>query len=673
MFTGRRLLSRTYPRNGPITLPAKLPGASIRYRASWVSAALVSLAIAAAGAGAASGAEPYRYDFGGAGTPPAQGYVRVTIEDKYSDQKGYGFVHSPAGPRGFRTRGIHKDTRLDTLVYDQGGLAFVRDLPNGDYLVSLASGDAQYDGNAAIQLNGQEVGGLRATGDGGFVVLTAYRVRVGNGRLKVQIGGDYGRLNYLDILPLSEAEALGVEGSDDARKTLTVTVPSPVPVAEFSLDRDAFGPLVRVNLDRIQNWTAVPGIERHWPVREDDEKTQPAHAIVSNIRDVDGNGRLDVFRQIIEVPYSQVARFAEDGRLVWKTERLAPAAGDETGMHMVDINGDGRYEVVISQTGMLYCISADTGEIRWQVKTGEGGTGGPGDWDYPMVIGHFTDRRKKGAVVRAGLDLLCYDHNGRLAWKQVLEGHIYGHAMARYDVTGDGYHEIFVARNGSTQAFTHDGKLLWEDKSQRNHSDNFAFGDIDGDGRIDVAYDRDGCGRRGPLVIADAVTGKQKFTIDYRKDGVRHNQGFTCDNFRPDLPGLEIVVTDKASPLLLYDSRGRLLWRRDTPTSLVSRADWNGDGAPDILSFAIGVNLDPTMSVWNGRGERLYAISLLPSRRRSYFGGCAPGHGFDGFGDLSGNGRADVLMASGPWRTGPPQHLFLMAAPGEETGWEDGR
>lgn len=633
---------------------------------------LASVIAAIAGTRTPSGAAHYRYDFGGAGTPAEQGYTRVTIGDAYNQEQGYGFVLSAAGPQGFRTRGLHRDRRLDTLVYDQGGLKFVQDLPNGRYLVSLGSGDAQYHGNASIHLNGREICGLLATGDGGFVVLTAHEVHVDDGRLQVEIGGDYGRLNYLEILPYDTARALGVKGFRDAEQTVTVTLPritlaKRIPDGQFSVDRDEFGPLVRVNLDRVTNWTAVPGIRRHWPVTEEDEGTQPAHAIVSNIRDVDGDGKLDVFRQIIEVPYSQVARFTEDGRRVWKTERLAPAAGDETGLHIVDLDGNGRYDVVISQTGMLYCISADTGEIRWQVKTGEGGTGGPGDWDYPMVVGHFTDRLKKGAVVRAGLDLLCYDHHGRLAWKHVLEGPIYGHAMARYDVTGDGYDEIFVARNRSTQAFTHDGELLWEDRAQRNHSDNFAFGDIDGDGRIDVAYDRDGCGGRGPLVIADAVTGKEKFTIDYRRDGVGHNQGFTCDNFRPDLRGLEIVITDKASPLLLYDSRGKLLWRRDTPTSLVSRADWTGDGVPDILSFAIGVNLDPTMSVWNGRGERLYAISLLPSRRRSYFGGCGPGHGFDGFGDLTGNGRADVLMASGPWRTDPPQHLFLMGAPTEET------
>lgn len=437
-----------------------------------------------------------------------------------------------------------------------------------------------------------------------------------------------------------------------------------IPRDEFSVDEDEYGKIVRVNVEKIQDstWPKVPGIKKYFPITPPPDETKLTHAVISNMKDVDGDGKIDIFRQLIEKPYSQVARFDDTGKLVWISKKLAPAAGDESGMPIVDLDGDGKYELVLSQWAKIYCIDADTGKIKWKKPLEKGGKPGPGSWDYPMVVGHFGDEKKLAVVVRAGLNVLCLTSSGETLWTYSLKGHTYGHALCRYDVDDDGYDEVFIGRNANTTALRSAGKLLWEDTSQKNHTDNFAFGDIDSDGRCEVIYDHDGCGGRGPLYVADAVTGRLKFTIDYHKKGMRHCQGFTVANFRPKLQGLEIVVVDKQSLMLLYDSQGNLLWKRNTPSSLVTKADWDGDGQMDILVFAVGINLDPAMSVWNGQGERLYAISWLPAPVRSHASMCAPGLGFDGFDDRDGNGRADVLVAYGPWKTGNPQYLFLMEA-----------
>ena len=159
------------------------------------------------------------------------------------------------------------------------------------------------------------------------------------------------------------------------------------------------------------------------------------------------------------------------------------------------------------------------------------------------------------------------------------------------------------------------------------------------------------------------MTGKLKYTIDYAKHGLDHCQGFTMDNFRPDLPGLEIAVVGKDHRLLLFKYNGDLLWQHRTFTGLITRADWNNDGVPEILVFAVGQNLDPAWSVWNGKGERLFAMSFLPATTRSHATMCGPGLGVDGFGDLDGNGKADILVAYGPWKTGDPQYHFIAEAP----------
>lgn len=435
------------------------------------------------------------------------------------------------------------------------------------------------------------------------------------------------------------------------------------PEGEFAVEQDAHGPIVRVNVDKIEDWSRVPGVKQCIKVPPAPGETQPTNAVISNMKDVDGDGQMDIFCRLIEKPFSQVARFDESGKQVWMSERLSPGAGDESGLPIVDLDQDGKQELVLSQWAMLYCLDADTGKINWQRELDKGGQPGPGSWDYPMVVGHFADKEKSAIVVRVGLKMHCFGPDGAELWSCAISGDTYGHALCRGDVNGDGFDEVFSSRNGVTEAFTHDGKVLWRDETQKNHSDNFTLGDVDGDGRIEVVYDHDGCGGAGPLYVVDGATGKHELSVGYRKHGMGHCQGFTCADFRPDVPGLEVAVVAKSGPVLFYDARGKLLWKRNTPNCLVSKTDWDGDGVQDIMVFAIGVNLDPVWSVWNGQGERLFAMSYLPSPKRSHASPCAPGLGFDGFGDTDGNGRGDVLVGYGPWKVGRPQYLCRMEAP----------
>ncbi len=627
--------------------------------------------------GSADALECYRYDCGSADQEPVPGYVRVSIESVYGAECGYGLVLSGSGrEKGWRSRGRQRDLRLDTFVFDSGGLAFLQDLPNGRYLVSLGTGDAQYDGSATVAINGKQVVPFTRTGSGGFVLVEGHEVEVRTGRLEVEIGG-HGRLSYLDIVPAARGEEFGLEASGNPAKTVRVTGPPPVPnrapeipdisdilpEGEFSVDRDAHGPIVRINMDRIRNWNRVPGIKRRWELTGPGGEQKCCHGVGTTIKDVDGDGRLDLFRLIQSQPKGQLARLDDQGRIVWKSEKLAPACGDESGVPVEDLDGDGRYECVLSHWAHLYCIDAATGKTKWHVPLESGGKPGPGSWDYPMVVGHFADPESFGVVVRAGLGVHCYGADGKRLWSHRLTGAIYGHELDRYDVDGDGRHELFIGRNGNVTALGPDGKLLWEDTTSKNHTDFFAFGDIDADGRCEVIYDHDGCGGRGPLYLCDASTGQRDSTADYREAGLPHAQAITCADFCPDRPGLELAVADKMHYLVLFDGQGRMLWKRDVPTSLLSKADWDGDGVQDLMTFTVAVNVDGAFSVWNGEGKRLYAVSWLPSPVRSHATPCAPALGFDGFGDFDGNGRADVPVAFGPWNFGSPQNLFLMESP----------
>jgi len=160
--------------------------------------ALICSCLLSGGAATSTGGE-LKYDFGPRGSRAAEGCVRIGIEEQYSRETGFGFVYGGAiKSSGSRQRGRQADARLNTFVWQSPALTFVHDLPKGGYFVSLASGDAAYEGSAAVRINGAEVVPLTQTGPGKFVTVDTHRVNVTDGKLKVEIGG-HGRLNHLSI------------------------------------------------------------------------------------------------------------------------------------------------------------------------------------------------------------------------------------------------------------------------------------------------------------------------------------------------------------------------------------------------------------------------------------------------------------------------------------------
>jgi len=153
-----------------------------------------------------------RYDFGPGGSP-AKGYVRVRLSDAYTPRKGYGIVpDTKSQSAGERHRGGRTEPKLATLVWRHPTLTFVQDLPDGEYLVSLACGDATYEGSASVTLNGRQVVGLTKTGPGKFVTVKDHPVKVSGGKLTVRIGG-HGRINCLAIRPRRAKTPAGTEAT----------------------------------------------------------------------------------------------------------------------------------------------------------------------------------------------------------------------------------------------------------------------------------------------------------------------------------------------------------------------------------------------------------------------------------------------------------------------------
>ncbi|MHC4503768.1 MAG: hypothetical protein ACYTFI_10715, partial [Planctomycetota bacterium] len=656
--------SPKHARDGRTGRRARRPGGMV----AWLvlgAAGTVAAASSALGRGEARGGGGpvhYRYDCGGPGTAAANGYFRLTIKDVYTERKGRGIVPSEAGEeRGWRRRGRVEDTRYDTFVFDGGGLRFVQDLPAGEYLVSLASGDAQYKGAASIKVNGRELSALRKTAPGEFLVVTGHKVKIGGGRLTVEIGG-YGRLNWIEIAPAGSAEPAASDGLTGTVRVIRPgassgssaprgKAPEPVhdpfgeirkarsnstvnmhllPKAEFEVGTDRWGPIVRVNMLKIRDWSKVPGVKKAWPMKGyEGVEGMAFHPVISEVKDVDGDGVVDIFRCRSEHEGARIERLRyADGSVVWQSAPMGALHGDESRLAVFDLDGDGVFSVLHSTKSGVYCVSAKTGETEWARRAAVGDLtagrfhmkdaspqraprtqstaedlGNGKALDPPSSAGSARsavkdagDRKRQGVLVRSAGTLRCYDHAGRLSWTHetgLKGGSAYSHELYRFDADGDGLDEIFANWQKLTMALRGDGTVLWEDRTQRHHSDYIVGGDLDGDGATELLYDHQGCGaEKGPLYVVDAMSGKVRLKIDYRADGLRHAQNMALGDFDKDRPGLEIAMCGKRGGLMMWDSGGRPVWKRNVPASLLSKGDWDGDGAEEITCHALGANVD---------------------------------------------------------------------------------
>lgn len=463
------------------------------------------------------------------------------------------------------------------------------------------------------------------------------------------------------------------------------------PEGKWEVAEDQWGTIIRVNMLKITpaDWVKVPGVKKAWPMKGFEGVPGMAfHPILSEVKDVDRDGKPDIFRCRSEHPGARIERLRyDDGSVVWESEPLGALFGDETRLPVFDLDGKGSFSVVYASRhedcGKLWCGSADTGQTRWCAAYGDGAIKNHGNGQGDVVVGHFLDKRTQAIVVRDGGILRCYSHTGKKVWTHdtKLRGDAeYAHEIMRCDVDGDGLDEIFGNWQRLTMGLRGDGTVLWEDRTQAHHSDFVDCGDVDGDGHIEMIYDHEGCdAAKGPIYVVDPLSGKVKAKIDYRQQGVRHAQNIALGDFDKTDKGLEIAFCEKGRNLYLFDATGKLIWKRPVPASLLSQGDWDGDGDAEILAFGLGANVDGMFSVWDGDGTRLYAISFLPcpynkgldaATYRKNLGGSWRAHatpgGHEGVrrqNDLDGNGRADVLMPFGEWHWGSDSILFLMEGP----------
>ncbi|MBC8871626.1 MAG: hypothetical protein H8E44_19545 [Planctomycetes bacterium] len=172
------------------------------------------------------------------------------------------------------------------------------------------------------------------------------------------------------------------------------------PEGKWALGEDKWGKIVRVNMLKITaaDWAQIPGVKKAWPMKGFEGVPGMAfHPIISEVKDVDADGKPDIFRCRSEHPGARIERIRyDDGSVVWESEPLGTLHGDESRLPVFDLHGTGRFSVLHATKDGTWCIDADTGKTQWVARDGRG----------DIIVGHFLDKKTQAVVVRDEGDAL---------------------------------------------------------------------------------------------------------------------------------------------------------------------------------------------------------------------------------------------------------------------------
>lgn len=277
--------------------------------------------------------------------------------------------------------------------------------------------------------------------------------------------------------------------------------------------------------------------------------------------DLNGDGQIDVLvgQMVHHGPRDQYSELScmtamtFDGEILWQIGKPDPEnyhLTNDVAFQIHDIDGDGRNEVIYAMNFELCVVDGATGQLKYKVPTPASKP--PAD-RYPRILGDsmfFADFRGTGAA----RDLLIkdrywnfwvYDQNLQPLWESSCRT---GHYPYAYDVDGDGHDELVIGFS----LYDHDGRQLWSLEDQiQDHADGVAVVKLTEDAEPIVFWTASDSG----VVFADL-----KGNI-IKRHFIGHAQNPAIADFRPELPGLEIVQINfwgNQGILHFYDAQGNI-------------------------------------------------------------------------------------------------------------------
>lgn len=293
--------------------------------------------------------------------------------------------------------------------------------------------------------------------------------------------------------------------------------------------------------------------------------TTEGFGVGRNLRfgDLDGDRQIDVLigQMVHHGPgdqYSELSCLTAmtfDGKMLWQIGQPDPEKWrltNDVAFQVHDLDRDGRNEVIYCMNQEIVVVDGATGKAKYKAPTP---ASKPPANRYPRILGDclfFCDLRGRGHAQ----DLVIKDRywhfwtlTDRLEplWEGACRT---GHYPFAADVDGDGHDELAIGY----ALFDHDGRLLWnlEDRIV-DHADGVAIANFGerSDSVPRVFY----VASNGGAVYADL----QGNILKHHRIG--HVQNPAIADFRPDLPGLEVVSINfwgNQGILHFYDAQGEI-------------------------------------------------------------------------------------------------------------------
>jgi len=233
----------------------------------------------------------------------------------------------------------------------------------------------------------------------------------------------------------------------------------------------------------------------------------------------------------------------------------------------------------------IYCV-----QVKWNY-TASANISWLDSWEDGFATGDLNDDGIPDVVfgTKDGYVIAVNGINGTPLWTfKIPNTAEYVHADI-VDIDGDGINDVVAGGKASTGnaqivALSKEGVIKWNATGDYKEVTDFAYGDIDNDGDMDVVasigtYPWSG----GQVILIDGSTGSRIWT---RNLGSGHTQGIDARDIDGD-GDMEVAVTNYNNKVFLIDgSTGNIIWSRTGKWygRDVIIADIDDDGALEIIA-----------------------------------------------------------------------------------------
>ena len=310
--------------------------------------------------------------------------------------------------------------------------------------------------------------------------------------------------------------------------------------------------------------------------------------------DLDGDGNVEVVAdvQAVSGPVDWVGLFSQEGELLWKDDW----GESSVEVHTFDLNGDGRQEVIAAGFAQLKVYDY-RGRLLWEHSRVRGEPG----WSYCKARIIASRENLYRVIAGAGSRLMCFLPNGYMEWEK---GSFWASEFFAEDVNGDGWDEIITRRaeDGSVAVLDQRGEEMPGVGIQLSKQVRvIAVVDINGDGKAEVVA-KEG----GPTLVGYALDGRKVWERPLGGDPPRFAAG--------DLDGdgkKEIAYTPPGGGLRVLNADASVRFELVTRLGDVQFADLHGDGKDELLAVTRGES-DSYLLCIGGEGALRWRFPMPP-------------------------------------------------------------